>query len=195
MKKLIFLIVMMTSVIGLTACGSSSDNTETKKVDADVTPLETTTSSAGDKVEVETNIPSDKAEVKSYLDEVKTSYIKLSDLGARWDELREASTTGEIDDYELGVLIQEEVLPANMALLEELEAIRTPNDETTEVNEILIEAIGNQQLAFTEILSAIETGDSSKITSANALLNDVRKNDREFGRKIEQLLSDYNLEF
>ncbi|PIC59066.1 hypothetical protein CSV80_00655 [Sporosarcina sp. P12(2017)] len=195
MKKLIFLIVMMTSVIGLTACGSSSNNTETKKVDADVTPLETTTSSAGDKVEVETNIPSDKAEVKSYLDEVKTSYIKLSDLGARWDELREASTTGEIDDYELGVLIQEEVLPANMALLEELEAIRTPNDETTEVNEILIEAIGNQQLAFTEILSAIETGDSSKITSANALLNDVRKNDREFGRKIEQLLSDYNLEF
>lgn len=186
---------MTVSVFGLTACGSGSNNGEPKETDANVTPIETATSSAEDKVEEESNIPSDKAEVKIYLDKVKVSYIKLSELGARWDELREASASGEIDDYEVGESIHEEVLPANMALLEELEAIRTPNDETTEANEILIEAIGNQQLAFTEILSAIETGDSSKITSANALLNDVRKTDREFGRKIEQLLSDYNLEF
>jgi len=136
----------------------------------------------------------DKAEVEFYLDEVKYAYWDLATLGERWDEIREASAAEEMENDEFLSILYDEIIPMNLELLEKIEAIQTPNDATTEINETLIDAVGNQQLAFTEFASAIETGDISKITTANGLLNDVRKSDREFARKLDQLLSEYDIE-
>lgn len=189
MKKVPFLLFNFLIVLGLVACGSDSANEDSSKAEANVAEKDETSVN-----EPETNNLSDKSDVEAYLDEVREYYLELNVLGERWDELREASAAGEIDDYELGDIINDEIIPLNMELLEGIEDIYTANDEVADVNEILIEAIGNQQLAFTEILSAIETGDSSKITSANALLNDVRKGDREFSRGIEKLMIDHDID-
>lgn len=180
---------LFTLALALAACGNSNVSDNTKKANEDVEDEVTPDNTSSGKSNVR-----DIAGVEVYVDEVMATYLELVTLGMRWDELREASASGEIDDYELGDIIYEEIIPLNMNLLEDLEAIRTPNEETTDINETLIEATGNQQLAFTEIVAAIESGDSSKITSANALLNDVRKSDREFARKLEQLLLEYGIE-
>lgn len=135
----------------------------------------------------------DKKDIEAYLDEVKVAYLELISLSGRWNELREASVAGEIEDSVFGDGISEEIIPANTVLVEKIEAIATPDDKTAETNDVLMDAAENQLLAFTEIIYTIETGDSSKISSTNALLNKVRESDIEFAKRIDELITEYDI--
>lgn len=193
MKRITLVLFTIILALGLAACGNDSGDSKSTSSKKQVGKPDENVATAEE--QNESSELSDKVEVEVYFDEAKESYLGVTSLGERWDELREASASGQIDDYEFRDILYEEILPLNMELLEELEAIQTPNEETTDINETIIEAIGNQHLAFTEIIFAIETGDLSKITSANELLNDVRKKDREFVRKLEALLLKYNIDY
>ncbi len=135
----------------------------------------------------------DKEQVQVYVDQVRNAYIQIAELGGRWDEMREASANQAITDYDFADLIAIEILPWNMVLIEELEAILPPNEETTLLHEMLIDAMNKQHLAFGEIRDAVYTGDYTKITKANEILAEVRKIDREFSREMEALIEKYGV--
>lgn len=184
MKKLSF--VLMFSLL-LAACGSEKDSTQgTENVKEDEV-VETNAATNTESLEKE-------AEVLAYIEEVRLAYQELAELGAHWDELLQSSANGEINDYDLAVVVWEDIIPVNSELVTKIEGIIPPTDETVEANEILIDAVSKQHLAFTEIVSAVDTEDASKITSANEILNEVRKLDREFARKIEALVTKYDIE-
>lgn len=191
MKRILFAFIALISIVILSACGTEKTDGDTKDPETTNVPIEKTNASTSE----EESEAADKKKVETYLNEVAISFVKLGELSERWNELRQSSADGEISDVELGEIISNEILPTNMNHLEELEAIPTTTEETTEINEMAIEFVGDQQLAFTEILSAIETGDSSKITSANAILNEVRKTERETVRKLESLVEKHGIEF
>lgn len=190
MRKTALLFMTALFVLVLTACGTESEsNPADEEASADDKQEEPTK----EKGSSQSDDPGDKNETEKYLKEVLTISAEVDQLGLWWDEIRNASANGEIDDAELGIVIYEEVIPLNMELLERIEEINPPTEQTVEANETFIDMMGDQQLAFTEILSAIETGDSSKITSANSLLNDVRKSERELVRKLEAIIEEHDI--
>lgn len=190
MKRITFLMATCFLSLTLVACGNNKDENGA----TDPSTTEGTKSEETTEVNHDQDGTDAKAEVEEYLDEVRPVALDLTALGERWDEVRNYSANGEIDDIEFGNILYDEMIPLNMDLQERAENINTPNDRIADMNEIFIDMIGDQQLAFTEILSAIETGDSSKITSANALLNDVRKKEREYMRELEKLVEEYDVD-
>ena len=151
MKRLSLLYCTIILTLGLVACGSDSSEPkiDTEKKD-DITdkiePAEV--EELVEKDEVEEVI--DKKDIEAYLDEVKVAYLELISLSGRLNELREASAAGEIEDSVFGDVISEEIIPANTVLVEKIEAIATPDDKTAETNDVLMDAVENQLLAFTE---------------------------------------------
>ncbi|WP_339216209.1 hypothetical protein [Solibacillus sp. FSL W8-0372] len=186
MRKFLVYLTTLMMVLVLAACSSGNDNTQETDNDKEDEVIETSADTNTDSLEKE-------AEVLAYVEEVRLAYQELAELGAHWDELRQSSANGEISDYDLAVVIWEDILPVNNDLVTNVESILPPTDETVEVNEILIDAVSKQHLAFSEIVAAIDTGDTSKITSANEILNEVRKLDREFARKMESLITKYGI--
>lgn len=184
MKKLSYLLAIS---LLLAACGSGNDSTQETNNDKKDEVVETNADTNTESLEKED-------EVLAYVEEVGLAYQELAELGAYWDELRDSSANGEISDYDLAVAVWEDIIPVNNELVTKVEGIIPPTDETVEVNEILIDAVSKQHLAFTEIVAAVDTEDPSKITSANEILNEVRKLDREFGRKMEALVTKYGIE-
>ncbi|MEX3743537.1 hypothetical protein [Lysinibacillus xylanilyticus] len=55
-----------------------------------------------------------------------------------------------------------------------------------EIHEKLIDMLNKQSSALSEIASAIDTNDYSKITTANEYLSEVRKIEREYVRELEK---------
>lgn len=184
MKKLLLYLSTLMLALGLAACGSDDNSSNAPEKE---TAEDTDNEQANESLEK-------PDEVKAYVEETRLAYLELAELGVSWDELRNASANGEITDYDFGLTIFEEIIPANADLVEKVEAIIAPTDETIETSELLISAVNKQQQAFTEVLSAIDTGDASKITSANSILTEVRTIDRDFARKMEALVTKYGIE-
>lgn len=120
--------------------------------------------------------------------------MQVSDLAVQWDELRMGASNGEIDGYTFATAIYEEILPQNMYVLENIEAIIPPNEDIATTHELLIDAISKQHIAFSEVAAGMDANDPDKITKANEILNEVRKLDREFGRKMETLIKEYGID-
>lgn len=190
MKK-IALYAIIFSTLSLGACGTEkvasqenaqpieSNNQNTEEVEAEV--------------EAEVEVEEEKEEIELYIDEIREVSMQLGELSANWDKLRNASANGEIDDYSFVESIYYDIAPVSIAVSEEIEGIVPPTDKTVELHEILIEVVNTQHLAFTEIAAAIESGDVSKVTSGNELLNEVRKKEREYVRGMEALAEEYGI--
>ena len=212
MKKWI-VVLTLPLIIGLAGCGLFDKTEEKKEEPKEIEEVVFEKEKEEEKVEKEEtdvkedttveedtqteapmdDILQDKEQVQVYVDEVRNAYLQIAELGGRWNELREASSAQVITDYEFADIIAVEILPWNMALIETLEAIIPPNEETVLLHEMLIEAMNKQHLAFSEIMDAVYTGDYTKITKANEILAEVRKADRDFGRQMEALIEKYGV--
>lgn len=204
MKKWFFLVIL-SFMLGLTACSTTSNEKkpekemeeavtkEKEKVEEDKLDLQEEEIATVETEEAE-EVSIDKEHVQYYVDDVRVAYMQVSDLAVRWDELRFSSSNGQMDSYTFATAIYEEVLPQNMYVLEGIEAIIPPNDDIAATHEILIDAISKQHIAFSEIAAGLDANDPNKITKANEILNEVRKLDREFSRKMEALIKEYGIE-
>lgn len=185
MKKLTLLIGVFLFTISLAACGSNSEPNQ------DDSPSNTVDTGENDDIEV---FSDDKNEVETYIIEAKKLYSELMTLLERYEELQGVVVADEIDDHEFASFLNDEIIPTNNKIREDIKAIHAPNEQTVKANELLMDAVGNQQTAFTEILLAIESGESIKTITANERLDDSRKSADHFVNKIEQLLIDYDIE-
>ncbi|WP_342566641.1 hypothetical protein MKY09_11205 [Psychrobacillus sp. FSL K6-4046] len=198
MKKW-FMIGLISLILGVTACSPSSKEAKPEKESVEVvkkeeeseTKVEKEVTKEEEKTEV---VTADKELIQYYVDDVRDAYMQVSDLAVQWDELRMGASNGEIDSYTFATAIYEEILPQNMFVLENIEAIIPPNDDIAATHELLIDAISKQHIAFSEVAAGMDANDPDKITKANEILNEVRKLDREFGRKMETLIKEYGID-
>lgn len=188
MKKLTLVIGVFLFTISLVACGS---NSELNNANKDSSSSNTEGPTEKDDVEI---FADDKKEVATYIIEAKKLYSELMTLLERYEELKGVSVAGEIDNHEFGEFLNDEIIPTNSKLLEDVKTIYAPNEDTVKTNQLLMDAVNNQQTAFTEALFAIESGESIETTSAIERLDNSRKSADEFVKKIEQLLIEYNIE-
>lgn len=188
-------LLLLSLTICLVAC-NSNEEVAPPTADKEDRPLELKAS----KTEVEmlsTKAPEDfkdKEAVEKYVSEVREAYMETSNLGAEWDAMRVGLSTGEISPLKFAEIIKTDLLPRNMAIIETIEGIVTPNEEIALTHELFIDGINKQHIAFSEVATAMETYDSNKMTKANEILNEVRKLDREFGREMEKLLLEYDID-
>ncbi|MER2170470.1 MAG: hypothetical protein ABS938_07515 [Psychrobacillus psychrodurans] len=188
-------LLLLSLTICLVAC-NSNEEVAPPTADKEDRPLELKAS----KTEVEmlsTKAPEDfkdKEAVEKYVSEVREAYMETSNLGAEWDAMRVGLSTGEISPLNFAEIIKTDLLPRNMAIIETIEGIMTPNEKIALTHELFIDGINKQHIAFSEVATAMETYDSNKMTKANEILNEVRKLDREFGREMEKLLLEYDID-
>ena len=135
----------------------------------------------------------EQKEIEGYIKEVNAAYDSLLVLSQNWDELREKSANGEVDDFTVAEILSTDFLSNNGELVKVIESIEPPNDEIKKTHEVLIDAVNKQQQAFIEIIAAVEGLDASKLTSANSLLAEVRKKDREFVSSMRDVVEKYNI--
>ena len=194
-----FTLVLLSIILGVTACAPSTKEEKPEKESEEVVKKEDGSVAEEEKEdiaedEIAEEVTKDKELAQYYVDDVREAYMQVSDLAVQWDELRIGASNGEIDSYTFATAIYEEILPQNMFVLENIEAIIPPNEEIAATHELLIDAISKQHIAFSEVAAGMDANDPNKITKANEILNEVRKLDREFGRKMEKLIKEYGLD-
>ncbi|MDE3838611.1 hypothetical protein C0966_04295 [Bacillus methanolicus] len=180
MKNLFMCVLFTFLSLGLIACGADEKaNTTNKEASADK-PEEAT---------------SGKKDFEEYLNKVQPIVLEdLANFAAKFEELKNQSINGEITDIEFGQAIVDELLPTATQIQEDVEAIM-PAKEIRDLHETLIDMTAKNAQALSEIVSAIESGDSSKITSANELLSEARKLERDYVYDIKEYAAKYDIEF
>lgn len=153
---------------------------ETKKAEADAEKL------AAEQANVE------REEILNYLKEIKPLMIRADEITQVYETLRTDIENEEIDDYEFYDVIAEEVLPDYIKISEEIEQVM-PSGELREIHETLIELMSKNTLAMSEILSAIDYDDYSKVTSANSILTEARKLSRDLAYKLQDISKLHNI--
>ncbi|MCL1701646.1 hypothetical protein [Lysinibacillus sp. Bpr_S20] len=172
-KKLIFSAALVLS-LGLAACGSSDNKNETEQNKKDTASVEKASTNNN-----ETNVYQD------YIENVGPIMDGLSAFSAEWDELRQQSADGTLSDLDFGLKIVNELIPKNMKLTEQAESLDV-DKELADINEMLIDMLNKQNSALSEVASAIDIGDFSKITAANEYFSEARKIEREYVRELEK---------
>jgi hypothetical protein len=166
---------MLTSLIACSSSSSDKKGNETKTAAAN--PAN-----------------NNEKEFTKYMKAVQPTLISMSESSKKYESVRSQSANGEISDEEFGQKLSDEVLPNYTKIQDDLEDVLPPKNLRS-THEILLKAISKNNEGMTEILSAINTGDASKITSANALLSEGRKAERDYVYKIQDLADKYGLEF
>ena len=105
--------------------------------------------------------------------------------GEKWDALRSKSGSGQISDYQLALSIKNELLPGMLKLQERMEKVQPPQ-ELVSTHETGIKMINKSVQAYSEVISAVQTRDTSKITSANGCLSEARELERKYVREIQE---------
>ena len=187
-------LLLISSTICLAACNSSEEVTP-PTADKEEQPLELKSKATAEMISAKDPEDfNDREAVEKYVNEVREAYMEASNIGAQWDSLRIGYSTGEVSPLKFAEIIKTDILPQNMAVIELIESIGPPNNDIALTHELFIDAFNKQHIAFSEVATAMETNDSNKMTEANEILNEVRKLDREFGREMEDLLLEYNID-
>jgi hypothetical protein len=98
------------------------------------------------------------------------------------------------DDYIMYDTLVYDVVPTYQQFLDELEAIELETEELREIHETYIDGANLQYNAFVRIITALEEQDFGKIEEANEMLNDARKQMRDFNNQIVQIAEEHSVE-
>lgn len=190
MKKYSFLLIIFLLTVSLVACGTKSedDNKENDQSADDQTESDDILEDNNE------DLATDKNEVEQYVREAKDAYSELATLDERYAELSGVFEAKEMDDHEFAAFLHDEIIPANSKIVMKTEVIDSPNEQTGEIQDVLLSAIDKQQVTFSEVLATLESDDSSSISSADDVLNNVKLTEEKFVEKMKQLLIDYDLE-
>lgn len=168
-----FNVLLIASMISVTLAGCDSAET-------------TNASDGGTKSTNVSNTSNEKEEFKEYLTQVRPIVQEMSVFAKDFDSLRQESADGVIDDATFGSRVSEESLPMSIQIQEKIEKI-VPPKALRDTHGKMIGMMAKNTEAMTEIISAVDTGDASKITSANNLLTEARTTEREFIYDLQDL--------
>jgi hypothetical protein len=197
MRKVLLVFIVFLVSVGVIACGSTDEKTNSEIEEEEVISdkeLDQSTPSK-DETSIE-GVPVDKGkeEFEEYINQVKPILSEdIAQFGADYEKLRQQSINGEIDDFTFAENIINDLLPRGHQIQAELEAM-FPSKELRGAHDILIDMMAKNVLAFTEIAEAVNAGDYSRITSANELLSEARSLERDFIYEIEDLSTTYGIE-
>lgn len=186
MKKYYFLLVIVLLVSSLVACGSKLDNQneETNSAENQVEKDETTT---------EDKEHDERTAIAKFVPEAKDAYSELTTLDERYEELSGVFEANEMNNFEFAAFLRDEIIPTNAKIIAIIEGIDAPNEQTEEIHDLLIMIVTNQQTAFSEALTAIEAGDSSKTFAEMDVLAKVKEDENEFVQEMEKLVDAYQI--
>jgi hypothetical protein len=132
--------------------------------------------------------------LEDYLKSMMPVIDETEKLAATWDELRQQSAAGRISDLEFGARVLNDLMPRTRDLAERAEALSADvAPELRDAHEELINALNLNLQAFSEVVAAVDTGDYSRITSANRLLSDARAAERHYVQKLDELAAEYGI--
>lgn len=135
-------------------------------------------------------------DLQEYVESVWPVIEQVNDLSRRWDDLREKSMAGQVTDLEFGERLLDDFMPKTRDLVEKAEGLSVGiSKNLRDVHEDLISALNLTLQAFSEVATAIDAGDLSRITSANKLLSDGRAAERRYVQKLEDLATEYGVKF
>jgi hypothetical protein len=135
-------------------------------------------------------VSNEKENFKSYLADVRPVTQDLSQVGKDFDTLRQESIDGEIDDLTFRSRVTEKFLPESVEMQEPIEQIIPPK-ELRNTHAKMIKMMAKNTEGLSEIISAIDTGDASKLTSANNLMTETRTTAREYMYDLQDLADKY----
>lgn len=190
MKKYKLLLFVALLTILSSACGTKPAVNEEDDNDFSDESIEVEKIKEDNPTSTETGVE----QVNDFINEAKEAYSDLRKISERYEELYHVFEAGEMDNLEFEEFLQDEIVPANQKLVKEIEAIHSPNEQTTEITRLLESAVNKQQLAFEKVLPAIESGDQLKTQETDKLLTQASESEKEFVIKVEQLSSDYAIE-
>lgn len=134
--------------------------------------------------------------LEGYLKSVLPLINEIDALAKQWDDLRQQSAAGRISDLEFGERVISDFMPRTRDLAERAEALSVDVPrELRSAHEELINVLNLNLQAFSEVVAAIDTGDYSRLTSANKLLSDARAAERRYVQKLEDLAAEYGVRF
>lgn len=127
----------------------------------------------------------------SYLNEDIPSVMDIeSKVTEGWEAVSGDNYTSDDAMYQA---LTDGIIPDSLDLVAAAEAVTVEDEGIKTAHELYISAVNKQHQAFNLIMSAIEQQDSAKISEANALLAEARKEVRDFLAQIEQLKTDRNV--
>ncbi|MGN4127776.1 hypothetical protein ACMGD3_22655 [Lysinibacillus sphaericus] len=170
MKKLIYSITLVLC-FGLVGC-STSDKEESKPKTENIPPVE--------------KVSTDKEESNVYQEyhETTTPLVKeILQNNALLEQYQQELSIGIITLDDFGLLVTYELIPANDEITKKVESLKV-EDELVGIHETLITMLNKLNYALLEISGAINTSDSSRMTTAIEYLDEVKKYEREFAREL-----------
>ncbi|WCN36386.1 hypothetical protein [Aneurinibacillus uraniidurans] len=128
-----------------------------------------------------------------YLDSIRPILQENVELGAKFQEARTQSSNRQLSNADFAKLLSDTLIPEGNKMQEELAAIH-PEAEFHDVHEKLNKMVGSSVQAFTELVAAVDTGDTSKVTSANQLMAEARELDQQLLGDLQSLAKKYGVE-
>lgn len=168
-----FSVLLIASMMSVTLAGCDSAET-------------TNASDGGTQSTNVSNTSNEKEEFKEYLTQVRPIVQEMSVFAKDFEALRQESIDGIIDDMTLNERISEEFLPKSVQIQQTVEKIMPPKI-LRETHGKMIGMMAKNTEGLSEIISALDTGDASKITSANNLLTEARTIEREYMYDLQDL--------
>lgn len=184
MAKLLYVLTVI--LIALTITGCSVD----KETAGPVSDQPEIAQDKPKKVAVQAESSVKREDFESYTGEIQPFLADIEKIAGDYEEIKQSSADGEIDDEEFSNRLYIDIAPTYVELLSTIGGISPPKP-LRETHEKLINMLSENLEAMTEPVAAVEMGDSSKVTSANSLLSEARKIERDFIYDIEEIHSTF----
>jgi hypothetical protein len=98
------------------------------------------------------------------------------------------------DDETMYAALVDVVIPNYNEFISELNDVNVKTDELREIHEIYIKGADTQYNAFVKITRALEEQDTSMIEEANGMLDEAKRNLRDYQHKLTNLASEHEVE-
>ena len=204
-KKLLPILIVI--ILTLSGCGNGAKVKEAiadgnnamsnKDYDAAITAFQEALNLQPDNIEAEEHLKkaTDSKNFINYIEKITPISEELELLSVDWEDARTLSQNYLLSDYEFALIIMDEFVPRTREISKSAETISLEIDsEYTKAHEILIESINATLQAYTEILSAINDQDFSKITSANNYLDIARTKERQYVQELMTKSKELNID-
>ncbi|MEN1969229.1 hypothetical protein WMZ97_14285 [Lentibacillus sp. N15] len=109
-----------------------------------------------------------------------------------YDDVSGANYT---DDQTMYTAMVNDVIPNYNEFTKELNNIKVETDELREIHELIIRGADTQYNAFVKIVRALEEQDSGMIEEANGMLDDAKKDLRDYQTQLDKLAKEHDVEW
>lgn len=127
------------------------------------------------------------------LDYINNDLQTVAELESETVDLYDEAREDTANDYEMYLMLRDEVLPVAREWSEATEDIEVETEEVREVHELYIKMVNENYSGMTLMLSALENQDYAQVTQANEKLDSARKLGRDFQAALNKLMEEHDV--